>query len=360
MLKTTRYSCSVLLSALNVIAMKTKKFALKCYLIPLLLVVSIFCTAMYFVAAFSFPYIVQIGKDYPAFKIANTIRSFNQHLMIKLRSQTNPVEQISRVNMVRKENRFPACIIFGVSKAGTRAACEYLKLHPDIVAPIAEIQFFDNLTLQVEKGTAWYLQQMPESKPNQITVEKSPDYFQHPNSASLIYNANPSTKLLLLLRDPVERLISQYMQLLEKNPSLPAFEDWVIDPISGNINVKQQSVLVSAYSRYLVQWLDIFPREQIHIIESGSLRVNPLAEMKQVEQFLNVRPYFTSADFYFNATRGFYCPKMRGSGEIKCLGKSKGRDHITVEPDILEKLKEFYLPYNEELSKLLDQEFLWS
>ena len=287
-----------------------------------------------------------------------SLKSISDYFRI---SETTPRTVISRRTAeLHPKNKFPSCIIFGVSKGGTRAVQEYLKLHPDVVAPSKELHFFDNATLQNEKGEDWYLSQLPSSKPSQIVVDKSPDYFQHTQSAKLIFKANNKTKLLLLLRDPVERLVSEYMQLVEKNPLLPPFEDWVIDVRTGQVNTKHPSVMVGAYSQYLAHWLEVFPRNQIHIIESFNLRVNPVTEMNLTEKFLGLRPFLKAKDFYYNATRGFYCMRLRASGVIQCLGKSKGRTHPAVREDVMEKLREFYYPYNLELNRLLNMKFPWS
>ncbi|GFS25401.1 sulfotransferase [Elysia marginata] len=255
--------------------------------------------------------------------------------------------------------RFPACIVFGVSKCGTKAVIEYLKLHPHVVAPRSEINFFNNETLQHQHGLDWYIQQMPPSLDHQITVEKSPDYFQNHLCADLIRAAAPATKLILLLREPIERLVSEYMQLSEKRPGLPEFDKWVIGQDTGDVDQRVPSVMVSAYSEHVSYWLSVFPREQIHIIESQSLRDYPLQEMRRVEKFLNLQPFFQPDDFYYNSTRGFYCMRMRFSGKTQCLGKSKGREHITVSQSIMEKLQNFYQPYNNKLKQILSLDFPW-
>ncbi|GFO11325.1 heparan sulfate glucosamine 3-o-sulfotransferase 5 [Plakobranchus ocellatus] len=256
--------------------------------------------------------------------------------------------------------RFPSCIIFGVSKCGTKAVIEYLKLHPDVVAPKAEINYFNNETLQHQHGLGWYIQQMPPSLSHQITVEKSPDYFQNHQCADLIRAAAPSTKLILLLREPIERLVSEYMQLSEKSLSLPDFEKWVIGQDTGDVDQKVPSVMVSAYADHVSYWLRVFPREQVHIIESQSLRDYPLHEMRRLETFLHLQPFYQPEDFYFNSTRGFYCMRMRYTGKTKCLGKSKGREHITVSDTIMDKLVRFYQPYNQKLKQILGAvDFPW-
>lgn len=297
---------------------------------------------------------------YSRYSFPNTSQNFRtpcefQNVSLEIRN-----DKLSQYPFQRQKARcFPACIIFGVSKCGTRALLEYLTLHPHIVAPNSEVNYFCNKSLH-ERGISWYIQQMPLSEPQQITVEKSPDYFECLDCADLIFAANNKVKLILLLRDPVERLVSQYMQFADKNPGLPILEEWVINQETQRINNKLPSVMAGAYSEHLSHWLRVFPRHQIHIIESDNLRVNPLEEMKQVEKFLDLKPFFAPDDFYFNSSRGFYCTRRRSTGKTKCLGKSKGRHHITVDTSILDKLRQFYRPYNDKLSQLLGFRYTWS
>jgi len=66
---------------------------------------------------------------------------------------------------------------------------------------------------------------MPLSNDSQLTVEKTPSYFVTPGAAERIYRMSPTTKLIVVVRDPVTRAISDYTQALSKRkPTLPAFE----------------------------------------------------------------------------------------------------------------------------------------
>ncbi|KAK6990073.1 heparan sulfate glucosamine 3-O-sulfotransferase 1 [Biomphalaria glabrata] len=263
-----------------------------------------------------------------------------------------------KVTGLKVHKSIPDSIIIGVSKCGTRAMLEYLRLHPDVAALNAEIGYYYNDSMW-SRGQDWYISQMPDSEPGQITVVKSPDCFQHQDCADRIYADNKKTKLLVLLRDPVERLVSQYMQLRDKHDSFPTFEKWIMDDSSDQVNIRVSSVTVSAYAVHLVRWLNIFPRKQLHITKSESLRSDPLTEMRSVEKFLNITPFYSDEDFYYNASRGFYCVRNRLTWKTKCLGKSKGREHIPVKETILNKLYAFYRPYNEQLNHLMDIALDW-
>ena len=108
-------------------------------------------------------------------------------------------------------HRLPGCLIIGVFKAGTRELIDFLSMHPDIVIkryPIYEISFFSSG--KWSRGFEWYRKQMPLSMGHQITIEKSPDYFTNEQAPKRIWQMNPYVKLILIVRDPVERAISHF------------------------------------------------------------------------------------------------------------------------------------------------------
>ena len=125
------------------------------------------------------------------------------------------------------KKRLPKAIIIGSSKSGTRALLVILKVHPDIKACPDEVHFF-NREENYQRGLEWYRARMPKSTGNQLTIEKSPAYFITRSVPERVYNMSKNIKLLVIVRDPTIRAISEYTQLaLRPNSSLPKFEKYV-------------------------------------------------------------------------------------------------------------------------------------
>ncbi|HEY9295730.1 MAG TPA: sulfotransferase domain-containing protein, partial [Phormidium sp.] len=102
----------------------------------------------------------------------------------------------------------PDFIIIGAQKCGTTSLYEYLIQHPQILAASKkEVHFFD---LNFAKGVDWYRQQFKPVSQKSITGEASPYYIFHPLVPQRIYQLFPQVKLIVLLRNPVERAISHY------------------------------------------------------------------------------------------------------------------------------------------------------
>ena len=266
---------------------------------------------------------------------------------------------------VRKERRLPNAIIIGVRKGGTRALLEFLKIHPKIKACAAEMHFFDN-GRKYDQGLDWYREQMPESWPDEITIEKTPAYFVTDEVPERVSQMSRTVKLIVIVRDPTERAISDYVQVrLKKQGMLPPFEKFITrDKDQTVLRASIGTVQIGLYVVHLRKWLKYFPISQLHFVSMEQLTTNPAKELQAVEKFLNIEPYIKKEHFYINQTKRFPClsrfveagRKDRNSG---CLSESKGRLHPIIADDIRKLLEDYYRPYNKEFYKEVQRDFGW-
>lgn len=163
------------------------------------------------------------------------------------------------VHFSRTRRQLPSCIIIGVRKGGTRALLEFLNLHPSIQKVSDEVHFFND-NVKYGYGLDWYRKQMPYSFPGQVTIEKTPAYFITDLVPHRIHAMNSSIKLILIVRDPVTRLISDYAQLAENKAKrdriVASFEKMVIQS-NGMVNIAYKPVRTSLYSIYYSKWLQV-------------------------------------------------------------------------------------------------------
>ncbi|TRY83282.1 hypothetical protein DNTS_000572 [Danionella cerebrum] len=256
-------------------------------------------------------------------------------------------------------HKLPDVIIIGVRKAGTRALLEMLTLHPNIVAAKAEVHFFDR-DANYQRGEQWYIAQMPNASRNQLIVEKTPAYFTSALAPERIRRANPDVRLLLIVRKPVQRLLSDYTQVFynrkEKRKPQPPMEALMLTA-DGELNMEYKPLNRSLYCIHVRRWLQEFPRSRIHLVDGDTLVHEPLAEMKKVEAFLQLEPQINSSNFYFNQTRGFFC--LRDRLRERCLHQSKGRKHPSVAPAVLQKLHDFFRQPNQRFFRMVGRAFDW-
>lgn len=258
------------------------------------------------------------------------------------------------------DKKLPGCIIIGVRKGGTRALLEMLSLHPSIRMAAQEVHFFDNET-NYARGYSWYLNQMPTLVPGQIAVEKSPSYLVTSGVAERVRAMDPTVHLLLIVREPVTRLVSDFTQItfnrLEKGLQTRTFDETMIRP-DGSVNVDYYGVDTGLYSRHLERWYQHFPREQIHVVNGDRLIKAPWREISKIETFLGLQARVTQDNFYFNTTKGFHCLRP-GQGSERCLAKSKGRPHVQVSKQSVTLLRKFYMPHNLRFYNLVGKDFGW-
>lgn len=254
--------------------------------------------------------------------------------------------------------RMPHSIIIGVRKGGTRALLEMLDIHPSVAAAATEVHFFD-WDENYARGSDWYRGLMPYSYPHQITVEKTPGYFTSPLAPERIRTMNSSIKLLLILRDPAERVVSDYTQVyfnrLEARKPVRPIEELLVR--GGALNTRYKAIQRSLYHLHMRNWLRHFPLAQIHLVDGDTLVRDPLPELRRVERFLELPPRIAASNFYFNQTKGFYC--IRSDGRERCLHESKGRPHPPVNGTVLRQLRAYFRPHNRNFYRLVGRNFHW-
>ncbi|KAJ7984840.1 hypothetical protein DPEC_G00358940 [Dallia pectoralis] len=254
--------------------------------------------------------------------------------------------------------QLPQALIIGVKKGGTRALLEFLRVHPDIRAVGAEPHFFDR---NYENGLEWYRELMPKTLEGQITMEKTPSYFVTREAPARISAMSRDTKLIVVVRDPVTRAISDYTQTLSKKPDIPSFESLTFkNRTTGLIDTSWSAIQIGIYAKHLDNWLQYFPMDQILFVSGERLISDPAGELGRVQDFLGLKRIITDKHFYFNQTKGFPClKKAEGSSKPHCLGKTKGRTHPNIHPEVVQRLRDFYRPFNMKFYQMTGHNFGW-
>ena len=258
------------------------------------------------------------------------------------------------------QRRPPDCIIIGVRKCGTRALLEFLALHPRVAVTQEEVHFFDRDDAY-RRGVAWYVSQMPLASRSQVTIEKTPAYFVTPAAPRRIRRLATNARIVLIVRDPVLRLVSDYAQFCDnraaRNKTCPSFEALNLDAVTGEVRANYRPVHTSVYRRHLPRWLAAFPAARLHIVDGDRLVTRPIDELARVQRFLHLDPLVGARQLFYNRTRGFYC--MRNATHTHCLGPTKGRKHPTIAERTLDKLRAYFRPHNLAFFNMTGRVFNW-
>ncbi len=186
----------------------------------------------------------------------------------------------------------PDFIIIGAMKAATTSLHYYLNLHPQIsMSKEKELNFFVKKQ-NWGKGIDWYKSNFNSEKP--CRGEASPNYTNFPFFKGVperIHSVVPDIKLIYLVRDPIERILSHYVHKIadcwEKRPLEEALS-------SFNTN---RYIVRSQYFMQMEQYLKFFSAENMLVVCSEDFINKNRAAIKCVFEFLNVDISFYDAKF---------------------------------------------------------------
>ena len=191
-----------------------------------------------------------------------------------------------------------------------------------------------------------------------ITGEASPSYMFHPQVPERLFNALPHVKLIVVLRNPVNRTYSHYQRNVFRGYESLSFEEAIAqeeerlagerEKIIANPNYDSRPYKFYSYlarSRYVEQlqwWFEYFPRDRLLILKSEDLFKKTSQELQKIFDFLEV-PIASIEDL---------TPSL--IGEYK-----KSTKKIEMNAETRDRLQHYFHPYNQELYKLIDRDFNW-
>jgi hypothetical protein len=169
----------------------------------------------------------------------------------------------------------PDFIIVGAPKAGTTSLYHYLNANLSVfMTEPKEVNFFSYVQLEKQnlfysdfkvKTDAAYKALFSKGDKNQVKGEASVSYLFYPDVAKSIYEYNPECKIIMVLRDPIERGYSHYLMDLKLGLVDLPYED-IVFKRGDHKNMGlyyQQYVELGLYAKQVKRYLDVFPREQL-------------------------------------------------------------------------------------------------
>lgn len=154
----------------------------------------------------------------------------------------------------------PTFLGIGVMRGGTTWLHELLTSHPDVFVPTRrkEVCFFDQ---NYERGLQWYERFFPdgsEVERYRAIGEVSPTYLHCPSCPERIARMPSITRLILMLRNPVDRAYSHYSLATQLGRTSDSFESF--------LDLRPHAVQWGFYSQYLANYLRFFNRDQILVL----------------------------------------------------------------------------------------------
>lgn len=259
----------------------------------------------------------------------------------------------------------PDFIIIGAKRGGTTSLYNYLLEHPS-VSPlfprrqrIKGIRYFDS---EYARGPRWYRSHFPIEVAGRtlarpwargtLTGEASPYYLFHPLAARRLASDVPNVRIIVALRDPVERAYSHYKERVRHDAEPLSFDEaleaeparlrgeterLLADPTYRSKEHEDHSYVAQGrYLDMLPRWFALVPRQQFHIIISEDFYADPRRVVNGVWSFLGLPPAQVQSKKRYN-----YVPAP------------------DLRPETRRHLVHTFADHNRELEKLLGRSLPW-
>jgi hypothetical protein len=236
----------------------------------------------------------------------------------------------------------PNYLIIGAQKCGTTSLYHELSRHPQVAPAFRkEPHFFDDAW---HRGESWYRANFARARAHRITGEASPHYLFSPEAPARVRQMVPEAKLIVMLRNPVDRAWSHYHHERRRGYEALSFEAAIAaEPqrlAQGGQYHRRHHAYVhrGEYAGQLQGWLAHFPREQMLVIRSEDYRADAPAVYSQVLAFLGL-PALELAS-----------RRERNVGSYRQVMPAQVRAELTAH----------FQPHNEALYTLLARDMHWS
>jgi hypothetical protein len=251
--------------------------------------------------------------------------------------------------------------MIGGQRCGTTSLFRALMAHPQVVRPTFHkgINYFD---LNYYRGSSWYRGHFPVSEMARrranaaggpVAFEASGYYLYHPFAIERIAHDLPDVKLVVMLRDPVERAFSAYKHEQARGYEWETFEtalELEDERLVGEIDRMSRDQAYESfghrhhsyrhrgqYAEQLSRVLEHFPRSQLHVMDSEAFFASPEREYSELMSFLGLAPFAPARFDRYNARPGE--PMLAGTRTM---------------------LEKHYARHDEELAELLGRPLHWT
>jgi hypothetical protein len=205
----------------------------------------------------------------------------------------------------------PDFVILGGQRCGTSSMYKYLGRHPQIAPSLRkETEYF---SIDYDKGEAWYRAHFPLSARRTtarlrgrrlVTFEATPDYLFDPRAPQRLADVLPDAKLIIMLRDPVERAFSHYHHNVRLGLEDLSFREAVaaedariaddltamsLNPLDRVRDLRNYSYVSRGhYGEQIARWFDLFDRDRFLFIIAEDFFEHPGNSLHALEAFVGV------------------------------------------------------------------------
>jgi hypothetical protein len=223
----------------------------------------------------------------------------------------------------------PGFVLAGGQRCGTTSLFRALLDHPAILGPVHHkgINYFD---LNYDRGWDWYQGHFPirsmaslrtrRTDEEAVSFDASGYYMYHPHAADRLAADLPAVKVMVMLRDPVERAFSAYKHefargfetesferalALEDERVEPELARMAIDPGYASFAHRHQSYRRRGYyAEQVERFTRTLGRDRVLLVDSESFFSQPMEEYRRITDFLGLKPHQPAHFDQWNARPG--------------------------------------------------------
>lgn len=253
----------------------------------------------------------------------------------------------------------PTFIVVGAQRSGTTSLFRVLSDHPSVMRPTQSkgILYFD---LNYHRGRRWYLAHFPLAVSARFAAKGKPHVFEscgyylfHPSAAGRIAKELPEVKIVVMVRDPIERAYSAHRHELARGFETLSFEAAIeaeesrtagevekilADPTYESYEHRHHSYLArSRYSEQIQRFIDELGRNRVHVVDADRFFTEPELEFDRLRAWLDL-PEWQPAKFERWNARPTESP---------------------LSPELRKRLTAYFAPYDDELADIMGRTPYW-
>jgi hypothetical protein len=263
--------------------------------------------------------------------------------------------------------RLPDFIIIGAAKAATTWIVHQLQQNPAVFLPGPEPHYFSRA---YEEGVDSYARWFETASPLQTVGEKSADYLAHPLAAVRIAALLPRVRLVVQLRNPVERAYSDYCMLYRRGTVTAPPEAYL-----KRGSERSRFLEDGLYHRHLSRFIEFFPAEQLSLILHEDIKRQPEAVIAGLCDYLGITRLIAQGEVAARvnageapllplAMRRMLAPlkplaaPLRQHSWFRAMHASLARQprYPPLTPDLRRRLRDFYADDIERLGPLIGRD----
>lgn len=186
----------------------------------------------------------------------------------------------------------PDFFIVGAPRSGTTSLHEYFKKIPEIFMCPKECGYFSKYCIGRVETLQEYQKLFQNSTNKQLIGDATAIYLRDPETPKLIHDANPNAKIIILLRDPIERAYSHYLMFIKNEYETKSFSKQIRDYSNNGIKTgmfHDYIIMPSLYSNSVLKYVEIFGIKNVGVFLYEDFAKNTQKIVSEILEFLEIK-----------------------------------------------------------------------